>query len=202
MVSPSPLRPGSGGSAGTTVGPGAWALGLLAGLLALGGWQLWPGDAGPARRLAEPPTASTGPGLTSGKWPAAAASAVQPVSQAPPEALGVRVLALRRDSRGRWLARLRVDEEPPRMAQVGDVIARGLRVEKIAPDGLLLRRGLRLEPLAFAGRVEVDPEPPPSQRAPPPSVIVSPPGTEAPHSNGVDRAIQRATWQTATGTGH
>lgn len=209
MVSPSPLRPGSGGSAGTTVGPGAWALGLLAGLLALGGWLRATEGADPASQPAAAREATPGhglaPGLASGTAPAAGSSAALPAAQVPPEARSVRILALHRDSRGRWLARLQVGEDAPRQAQAGDVVARGLRVERIAVDGITVRRGLQLERLPYAGPVQGEAGGPAAQPAPVPAVIVSPPGLEPPRSSAVERAIERAAhsarWQALQGSG-
>lgn len=114
----------------------------------------------------------------------------------------MRILALRQDRHGRWLAQLQVGEDPPRLAQTGDVVARGLRVEHIAPGGLTLRRGLQLEQLAFAGPVRAGPSGPQPRPPPAPSVIVSPPGQDAPSSSGVERAIQRASGMAGLGTGH
>ncbi|MBB2487536.1 hypothetical protein H5407_20060 [Mitsuaria sp. WAJ17] len=111
----------------------------------------------------------------------------------------MRLLALSQDSRGRWLARLQVGEDPARSAQAGDVVAHGLRVERIAAEGVTLRRGLLLEHLPFAGPVQRSPVASHPQPAPAPSVIVSPPGQDPPRSSGVERAIERAVRLAGTG---
>lgn len=121
----------------------------------------------------------------------------------------VRVLALAQDRQGRWLAKLQAGDDPPRLAQTGDVIAHGLRVERIEPGRVTLRRGLHLEMLTTPAPIAAFQQPIEPLPLPPPTVIVSSPGHEPPRSSGVDRAIQRATqggadrshWQATLGTG-
>ncbi len=189
MVSATPAR---SGARGVSAGWGwVWVSGLALGLLGLGPWLLRPEGlasppAPPARMEAPVPVPLPAPQAAPRGAETASASVATPVTAA------VRILALRQDSRGRWLARLQVGDDAPRLVQAGDVVAHGLRVEQITGEGLTLRRGLLQEQLAFAGAVPRRPIDPQSPPAPAPAVIVSPPGQEPPRSSGVERAVQRA----------
>ncbi|MGM9513491.1 hypothetical protein ACS5PK_04475 [Roseateles sp. DB2] len=207
-MSTTPRRPGLDatpqGQGPATIGPLGWAGSLALGLLGLTAWLLGPPDSAPAPAASRPglPASTAAPAVAPPNPAGLSASAARPATaQAPSPALSVRVLALRRDSRGRWLARLQLGQEAPRLALVGDVVAPGLRIEHMAPGGITLRRGLQLEHLSFDGPVEASPTAPVPQRPPAPSVIVSPPGQEAPSSSSVERAIQRAAWQAGYGSG-
>lgn len=124
--------------------------------------------------------------------------------------LHVRVLALTSDRHGRWLARLQAGDDAPRLAQPGDVLAHGLRVEGIEPGRVILRRGLQLEMLAAPAPALTRAKPVEPLPAPQPAVIVSTPGHEPPRTSTVDRAIQRAVpggvdrtyWESSHSTGH
>lgn len=124
--------------------------------------------------------------------------------------LRVRVLALEQNRHGRWLARVQTGDGPPRLTQAGDVIAQGLRVERIEPGHVTLRRGLQLEMLVAPMPAAALPKPIEPLPTPAPAVIVSAPGHEPPRSSAVDRAILRAKpggtdrsdWLAAHSTGH
>lgn len=206
MVSPTPARPDPVVAAQDRRWRWGWIWGggLALGLLAAGGWLPGAADggAGPAAVRRPPPASAEAPVSAQPLAPPQTAPSVVPASAEPaPTKAAVRILALHQDRHGRWLARLQVGEGPPQLAQAGDVVARGLRVERIAADGLQLRRGLQLEPLAYAGPVEAGPAGPLQRQPPAPSVIVSPPGQEAPGSSSVERAILRASGQTSLGSG-
>ncbi len=164
--------------------------GLGVSLLALAAWWLG-SDAGAPEVTAPAPAEVTA--VRSAPTPAGLSAPVMPAStEATPAPDGVRVLALQQDRYGRWLARLRVGDGAPRLAHVGEGLARGVRVERIAPDGVTIRRGALLERLPVEGPVarrEAPPEPSPAPRT---AVIALPPGQQAPSSDAVERAIGRA----------
>ncbi len=224
MVSPAPrlrqggVRPGPrprllrGLGLGLGLGLGAAMLG--ASLSPWAPWQHWLhwlhwGHGQPRAAAVEPAAAADQPAhaeraSAQPAAPAVAASSGGPpaAAQAPPVSASVRVLTLREDGSGRWLARLQLGDEPPRWARVADVVARGLRVERITPDGVTLRRGLRLERLDVAGPIEHNATIAHPKQDVAPSVINHPPGQEGPGSSGVERAIQRAAWPAGSSTGH
>ncbi len=199
MVSAAPLRGRPhvlpvgrrGGAPGRAIGAiGAIVAGVGACLLALvAGWSRPGGDL--SEQTAPVPTAQV-----SQPAPTPAAAMPTAVAETLPAADLVRVLAVQQDAHGRWLARLRVGDGAPRLAQLGDALARGVRVERIAPDGVTVRRGGQLEHLPAESRVqrrEASPvEPPVAPAVPRTSVIALPPGEPAPSSDAVERAIGRA----------
>ncbi len=201
MVSPA-LHPGGIGAARRGRRPRRLAAAGLAGaLLAVLAWRPEPASvkSSPAPILRAPAApALMQPAPRTDTLPSQAPSAAETT----PASSGVRVLALRQDSRGRWLVRLQIGDEAPRWARMGDVVAHGLRVEGISADGVTLRRGQGLERVPLPG-----PMAPAAVRqlpasAPAAPVIVGTPGQEAPSSTGIERAIQRATWSSGRATGH
>ncbi|MDL5033700.1 hypothetical protein QRD43_17450 [Pelomonas sp. APW6] len=159
-------------------------------LLALGAW--WQGMAAGTPEVPAPAPAVAHTVASAPATAARPAPAMAPSMEALPAADLVRVLALQQDRHGRWLARLQVGNGAPRLAQVGDGLARGVRVERITADGVTVRRGAQLEQLPAEGRVarrEAPPEPLPALRT---TVIALPPGQQAPSRDAVERAIGRA----------
>lgn len=197
MVSIAPLRGGARvlpvGRRGRALGRSIGA-GLGVSLLALAAWWLGLDDGTP--EVPAPAVAVSAPVIAVPATAGLPASATSASTEAPPAADDVRVLGLQQDRHGRWLARLRVGDGAPRLTQVGEGLARGVRVERIAPDGVTVRRGARLEHLPVEGPVarrEAPPGPSPeSTPAPRTAVIAPPPGQQAPSSDAVERAIGRA----------
>lgn len=201
MVNPAPQPCGGGAARHGRRRRWLAAAGLAGALLAVAAWRPGPpsGESSPALILpAQAAPASERPAPRTEMLPSQAAS----VAETPPASSGVRVLALRQDSRGRWLARLQIDDEAPRWTRMGDVVAHGLRVEGISADGVTLRRGQGLERLAWTGPMASAAVAQLPASAPAASVIVSTPGQEAPSSTGIERAIQRAAWSSGRATGH
>ncbi len=118
----------------------------------------------------------------------------------PAEATAIELVDVVSVSRGTPRAVLRINGGPAQSFGWGDVVSVGVRLARIAPNGVELQRGGTIEILALA-RTAVEPSGPmvvaqvatQGQDADTSSVIAYPADQAPPTSTAIERAIQRST---------